>query len=112
MAFRGGFAGNRMKNRIILGALCTAGILVWGGFNASDFISQGKQFLFPEISVEERWEDSYNSVLVKDLLRKAEFVGEKQFTREELRQYRTGQWYFSEVSAEDVDYWLQGMDQR
>ena len=51
-------------------------------------------------------------MLVKDLLRKAEFVGEKQFTQEELRQYRTGQWYFSEVSAEDVDYWLQGMDQR
>ena len=45
------------------------------------------------------WDDSYNNVLIRELLGRAEKFGEIQLSEEELLSYGTGEWYYGENGA-------------
>lgn len=45
------------------------------------------------------WDDSYNNMLIRELLSRAENFGEVQLSREELLNYGTGEWYYGENGA-------------
>lgn len=47
-------------------------------------------------SVGTAWDDSYNNVLIKDLLGKAELFGEAKISEGELVRYLTSQWYYED----------------
>ena len=47
-------------------------------------------------SVTNAWDDSYNNVLIRELLGKAEAFGEIRLTEEELTQYDTAEWYYED----------------
>ncbi len=45
------------------------------------------------------WDDSYNNMLIRELLSRAENFGEVQLSREELLNYGTGEWYYGKNGA-------------
>ncbi len=45
-------------------------------------------------AVTNAWDDSYNNVLIQELLGRAELFGEIQLSEEELVRYGTSQWYY------------------
>ncbi len=47
-------------------------------------------------SVSTAWDDSYNNVLIRELLGRVENFGEIPLSREELLNYGTGEWYYGE----------------
>lgn len=51
-------------------------------------------------------EDGYNGVMIKDLLSKAEFVGEVQLTKEDMMDYGTGEWYFDLEEQKNEEKYL------
>lgn len=55
-------------------------------------------FLYPEAqaSVTSAWDDSYNNVLMRDLLDRVRPFGEIQLSKEELIRYGTSQWYYED----------------
>jgi len=50
----------------------------------------------PEVQATRRFDDAYNGVLIKELLRRAEFVGEIELSQEELADYGIGTWFFKD----------------
>ena len=55
-------------------------------------------FLYPETqaSVTSAWDDSYNNVLIRELLGRIRPFGEIQLSEEELIRYGTSQWYYED----------------
>lgn len=47
-------------------------------------------------SVTSSWDDSYNNVLIRELLSKAEPIGKIELSKEELVRYGTAQWYYED----------------
>lgn len=47
-------------------------------------------------SVTNAWDDSYNNVLIRELLSRTELFGEVQLSDEELLRYTTSQWYYED----------------
>lgn len=66
--------------------------------DGSNFIDNMQMFVNPgaKASVQTAWDDSYNNVLIQDLLGKAELFGEVQLSEEELIRYNTSQWYYED----------------
>lgn len=52
-------------------------------------------FLSPQSSVNSTWDDSYNGVLIQELLSKTPLTHGLKLTPEELMDYGTGAWYFT-----------------
>lgn len=68
-----------------------------------EVLREGVELCFhPEMQATSRWNDGYNSVLIKELLGRAEFVGEAECSDEEWMAYGTGDWYFK--NGEDADF--------
>lgn len=77
---------------ILAVGLCTG--LLFGATGEGSVSENLKQCFKPEVQAASRWEDAYNSVLIKELLDRAEFAGEIELTQEELVEYGVGTWYF------------------
>lgn len=54
-----------------------------------------KAFLFPETSVGDILDDTYNAMLIQELLSKTPLTHGLELTPEEITDYRTGAWYFT-----------------
>jgi cell division protein FtsW (lipid II flippase) len=54
-----------------------------------------KAFLFPQTSVRRDLDDTYNAMLIQELLSKTPLTHGLELTPEELTDYRTGAWYFT-----------------
>lgn len=66
-------------------------------------LREGLELCFhPEVQATSRWNDGYNGVLIKELLGRAEFIGEVECSDEEWMVYGTGDWYFK--NGEDADF--------
>lgn len=70
-----------------------------------------EQFIYPERVVKDNWDDSYNSILVKDLLGKAELVGSISLSQDELMAYYTDEWYFDNLDDFHYKYKMQFVDE-
>jgi hypothetical protein len=101
----------RTRN-LIFGWLISAGILVTtfiasyigNGGNWSYIIEQG---FSPEKVVQNHWDDSYNSILIKNLLSKAEILGTIELSQDELMGYYISDWYFDDVDEFHYNYKMQ-----
>lgn len=110
MIIKGMLAGK--TRNLIFGWLISAGILVTtfiasyvgNGGNWSYIIDQS---LFPEKVVQDHWNDSYNSILIKDLLSKAELLGTIELSQDELMGYYISDWYFEDVDEFHYNYKMQ-----
>ena len=70
-----------------------------------------EQFLYPERVVRDYWDDSYNSILIKDLLGKAELVGSVPLSQNELMDYYTDEWYFDNIDDFHYEDKMQSEDE-
>lgn len=50
----------------------------------------------------DRWDDTYNSVLIQELLSRTPFAGGLSLSPEELMDYRTGAWYFASREPRNI----------
>ncbi len=96
------------KRNLILCGL--AGILVTLGiFGAVSLKEQERNirmFLNPEQQADNHWQDGYNGVLMKDLLKKAELAGPIRLSKEELMHYGTGAWFFNQEEVDNITRYL------
>ncbi len=70
-----------------------------------------EQCFYPEKVVSDYWDDAYNSILIKDLLRKALPVGTVSLSQEERMGYYTDEWYFDNLDEFHYRYKMQGQDE-
>lgn len=63
--------------------------------NIQMFINPGAR-----AAVTNAWDDSYNNVLIREFLGRAELFGEIQLSEEELVRYGTSQWYYEDGEGE------------
>lgn len=59
-------------------------------------------FLNPESSARDTLSDSYNGVLIQELLSKSPLVGRLSLTPDEMMEYGTGEWYFNYGDAREA----------
>lgn len=87
-----------------IGMLAISGI--YATVSVKDQKSNIIQFLNPEEQTQNHWQDSYNGILIKDLLSKAELFGKVRLTKEELMTYGTGAWFFDEEEVNQITKYL------
>ncbi len=58
-----------------------------------------QDFLAPDTSVTRVWDDTYNGILIQELLSRTPAIGEISLTADELMNYGSGEWYFG-ISSE------------
>lgn len=63
-------------------------------------------FITPEKQAESYWDDGYNGVLMKELLRRAGFAGTVELTQEELMNYGTGAWFLDQDQVHEKTTYL------
>lgn len=75
---------------LLAGMLITGVLAVPATSARMDF----QQFARPEASVRNRLDDTYNSILIKELLDKTPLTHGLSLTPEEMMSYGSGEWYF------------------
>lgn len=73
-------------------------IALFCGIQWNDVSTNLQMFINPNAraSVTDAWDDSYNNVLIRELLGRAELFGEVQISEEERIRYKTSQWYYED----------------
>ena len=100
MAVKGWFGGSAGKN-MVAAVLGFAVLLAFWAAPGDRAREVWNRCIHPEAyaSISTAWDDSYNNVLIRELLGRAENFGEIQLSREELLSYGTGAWYYGENGA-------------
>lgn len=71
-------------------------IAVWAGVQREWVYEELELFMNPKAQTESPWEDGYNNILIRELLGRAEGIGQIRLSGEELIRYRTAQWYYED----------------
>lgn len=66
-----------------------------------------QQCFYPEKVAQNYFDDSYNSILIKNLLGKAKLVGPINISQDELKSYFTSEWYFENMDDFRYKYKMQ-----
>lgn len=92
MICRGFFPGR--KTTLIL--ITLAGFLLCGALlhTTASAKQRALEFIHPESYVQDCWDDTYNSVLIRELLSKTPFASRLELTPDEMMEYGSGAWYF------------------
>lgn len=92
------FTVNKKKGILAAFAGLAALLMLFCGIQWQDISENLQRFVNPDAraSVSNAWDDSYNNVLIRELLGKAEVFGEIRLTEEELVRYGTSQWYYED----------------
>lgn len=112
------------KRKGILGAVLGMIVLLilFFAFQWTTVSENIKLFFHPEMkaSVCNSWDDSYNNVLIRELLGRAELLGEIPLSEEELIRYGTSQWYYEDGDGkwnhgsytleEEINYQMQFLE--
>lgn len=61
-----------------------------------------RAFTKPQTQVYDRWDDTYNGVLIQELLSRTPFAEGLSLSPEELMNYRTGAWYFASREPRNI----------
>lgn len=84
------------KKGTLYGILLAGTLLTGAWFLSSpDRLLTADAFVHPEASVHSTWDDTYNNVLIRELLSRTPAVGGLDLDPETLMNYGTGAWYFS-----------------
>lgn len=100
MICRGMFAGNKSRLLIQAAAGGVVLLLFYGMLPGQSRYFQA--FVNPEANAYDTLSDSYNGVLIQELLSKSPLAGRISLTPEELMEYGTGEWYFSYGDAREA----------
>ncbi len=84
---------------IVIPGMLIAGL--WGMENKEMLSDFSLQCFQPELHVKNAWDDSYNSILIKNLLPQAKFFGRLTLPEEALKDYFMADWYFD--GSEDTE---------
>jgi len=63
---------------------------------------KAKDFLFPQSSVHSTWDDTYNGILIQELLSRTPLTHGLELTPEEMVDYGSGAWYFASRDPQKV----------
>ncbi len=85
----------KKKNILIPILFSLACFLFLFTYNGAGLHKSIELFATPEKQAVSIWEDGYNGVLIKELLGRSRPVGSVSLTEEEIRNYATGDWYFT-----------------
>ena len=100
MVCRGIFAGNKRKLLLRTAVGSVVLLLVYGMLPGQSRYFQA--FVNPEANARDTSDDSYNGVLIRNLLSKSPAAGSLSLTPEELMEYGTGEWYFTYGDAKEA----------
>lgn len=91
---------DKRKGFLSIGIFFLSALLLWA-FPQKKMISESLDLFFrPQEYAYNAWTDSYNDVLVQELLKRSKWVGEPKLSREELIGYRTSEWYYKNGPGE------------
>ena len=77
--------------------LCITVLSVWGAYKWESLEYYFKQCFYPETVANDHLTDAYNSLLIKDLLNKANLIGEVELSEQEIQSYFDYSWYYDGV---------------
>ena len=77
---------------IIIPGMLIAGL--WGMENKEMLSDFSLQCFQPELHAKNAWDDSYNSILIRNLLPQAKLFGGLTLPEETLKDYYMADWYF------------------
>lgn len=106
MILRGVLTGPKNRLCITAAAGCAAVIGIFCALPSQ--ASYLREFAAPDREAYEMWDDSYNGVLMKELLSRAPLAGPISLTPEEMMYYGTGEWYFGEEGKGVLDSEYEG----
>lgn len=92
MIFCGIFQASGKKLALAAGTGCLLSIGLFAASPSQDY--QFKVFAAPETVTNSVWDDSYNSLLIQELLSRTPATSGISLTPAELMDYSTGRWYF------------------
>lgn len=78
---------------ILFTGLCLSMVLL---FAPASMRQLAKEFLRSEACVHDTWDDTYNGVLIRELLSRTPLTRGISLTQEELMDYGSGTWYFAD----------------
>jgi len=97
------FSGNSSARKrlygLTLAGVAAVGVLFGATRERREMI---RWFLWPEDNIQSTWDDTYNSILIRQLLRETPLVGGIELTPRELMDYGTGAWYFAERDPRQI----------
>ncbi|MEY8355719.1 permease prefix domain 1-containing protein [Lachnospiraceae bacterium 54-53] len=93
MIHRGIFSGR--KKYLYSGALILLALVGSPLFLTSYGRADAKAFLFPQSAVRNTLDDTYNSILIQELLSRTSLTHGLELSPEEMMDYGTGAWYFA-----------------
>lgn len=104
MIHRNVFGGSRRTLYVfaMAGSLCIIGLFSALPFQQTSF----QKFTAPGNHASSVWDDSYNGILIQDLLSRAPLIGGISMTQSEMMDYGTGEWYFGQAEDQS-EYQLQ-----
>lgn len=106
-----GMLGDKVHSQIFTWILSLVIVLIIFVLPSSGNIKyELQQCFYPEKVAQNYFDDSYNSILIKNLLRKANMIGTINLNQDELKSYYTGKWYFKNMDNFDLDYKMQFID--
>lgn len=83
------------KRYLYSGALACLAVLGSLFFYTGCDRGEAQAFLSPQSAVSSVWDDTYNSVLIRELLSRTPFTHGLELTSGEMMDYGTGAWYFA-----------------
>ena len=97
------------KRYLYSGALVCLAVLGSPFFNTAHNRSEAEAFLSPQSNVTSVLDDTYNSVLIRELLSRTPFTHGLELTSGELMDYGTGAWYFAGRDPQQIGIETSGM---
>lgn len=105
MAYKRFFSENRKRNVIAVALLCIAVLSIWGYYKRGSLEYYYKQCFYPDTVANDHLSDAYNSLLIKDLLSRANLIGEVELSEQEMVSYFDYSWYYDGIIKVDNREW-------
>lgn len=107
-----GILGDRPLAKLRLYGILAGGLLLSGSFffASPDRVQAMRTFVRPEAFVHDTWDDSYNSVLIRELLSRTPAVGGLDLSPQELMDYGTGAWFFADRDPAQIGVDATGLE--
>lgn len=85
--------------------------VVWINNISGVFTENIKSFFKPEKMAEDIFDDSYNSIIIKELLRRTKLIGKVELTKDVMISYGLGTWYFDNIEEVTKSYLMQSLEE-
>lgn len=84
---------------------------VWIDNSSGVFTENIQSFFKPEKTATSVFDDGYNSILLKELLKRTKLIGKVELTKDEMISYKLGTWYFDSIEDDKRSYLMQFLEE-